>query len=240
VQRRVLLTALTALCAATAFAVGAAAFDDTVADAGPSLEDGDGPTENGSDGGTRGKSGSRSGSGGSVDGCLGCGLSARSLLGALLPAVSPLLLVGLAVAVVAGAALLGLRPGRDRAAAADDGGTDRPPAGEGRTERPGPSDTAATNDVYRAWVTLTDRVDVPDPGTTTPREHARAAVEAGLDRGAVQRLRELFETVRYGEASPTTDRERAARAAADRLDGAGEREPNARDAEERADEEGTS
>ncbi|WP_246985939.1 DUF4129 domain-containing protein [Halorientalis marina] len=219
-QRRALLTALTACCAAAAFAVGAVAFEGAVADAGPSVEGGDGPTRNGSgvpNGSASG--GSRGGGQPGAGGCLVCGLSARALADGLLPALSPLLLVGLAAVVVTGAALLGLRPGGGPADSPAAGGTDTRNRGAASGEVPGPPDAPATNDVYRAWATLTDRVDVARHETATPGEYARAAVERGLDRDVVERLRAMFTAVRYGDAPVTDERERAARAAADRLDG---------------------
>nr|WP_282594205.1 DUF4129 domain-containing protein [Halorientalis brevis] len=84
-------------------------------------------------------------------------------------------------------------------------------------------DAAVTNDVYRAWQQLVERVDVADPETTTTREYARRAVDAGLDAAAVERLTELFDQVRYGDAAPTETREQQARDAAERLDDGGER-----------------
>ena len=221
-QRRALLTALTACCAAAAFAVGAVAFEGAVADTGPSVEDGGGgPTRNGSgvpNGSATG--GSRGGGQPGAGGCLVCGLSARALVDGLLPALSPLLLVGLAAVVVAGAALLGLRPGGGPVDSPADGGTDADLEGTTASDGvPGPPDASVENGVYRAWATLTDRVDVDRPEAATPGEYARAAVERGLDRDAVERLRAAFEAVRYGDAPVTEERERAARAAADRLGG---------------------
>lgn len=219
-QRRALLTVLTACCAAAAFAVGAVAVEESIAGVDPSVEGNGGSTGNGSgvpNGSATG--GSRGGGQPGAGGCLVCGLSARALVDGLFPALGPLVFVSLAAVVVAGAALLGLRPGGSPVDSPANGGTDAAPEGETGGAVPGPPDAAADNDVYRAWATLTDRVDLDRPGTATPGEYARAAVERGLDRDAVERLRGVFEAVRYGEAPATADRERAARAAADRLDG---------------------
>lgn len=66
------------------------------------------------------------------------------------------------------------------------------------------------NEVYRAWREMTDLLDVEDPATSTPREFAGAAVEAGLDREDVDELTRLFEDVRYGDLQPTADHEQRA------------------------------
>lgn len=216
-QRRALLTLLFALGAAAAFAVGAAAFDDVVSGTDSTVDGDDGPTESGSGGGTKDRGATRGG-GSAAGGCLVCGLSARSLVGSLLPAVSPLLLVGLAAAVVAGAALLGLRPDRDRTPPVDESDDGAARSGDaGRSAATGPPDAAVTNEVYRAWAALADRVDVGAPETTTPGEYAESAVDAGLNRAAVERLTGLFEAVRYGDAPVTDERERTARTTAERL-----------------------
>ncbi|MFC4541062.1 DUF4129 domain-containing protein [Halosolutus amylolyticus] len=66
------------------------------------------------------------------------------------------------------------------------------------------------NDVVRAWTEMTALLDVDRPETTTPGEFATAAVDAGMDPDDVRELTRLFEDVRYGEYSPTADRERRA------------------------------
>lgn len=66
------------------------------------------------------------------------------------------------------------------------------------------------NEVYRAWRDMTDHVDVPDPQTSTPREFATAARDAGMDAVHVDDLTDLFREVRYGGADPTADREQRA------------------------------
>ena len=63
------------------------------------------------------------------------------------------------------------------------------------------------NEVYRAWRDMTDHVDVPDPETSTPREFATAARDAGMDGTHVDALTDLFREVRYGGADATADRE---------------------------------
>lgn len=66
------------------------------------------------------------------------------------------------------------------------------------------------NEVYRAWREMVDQLHVDSPDSTTPGEFADAAVEAGMARPDVRELTDLFETVRYGGADPTADRERRA------------------------------
>jgi len=83
------------------------------------------------------------------------------------------------------------------------------------------------NEVYRAWRDMTDHVDVPDPETSTPREFAAAARDAGMDGVHVDDLTDLFREVRYGGADPNEDREQRAvdalRAIEDRYAGGGDR-----------------
>lgn len=68
----------------------------------------------------------------------------------------------------------------------------------------------ADNEIYRAWREMTDHLDVTNPATSTPSEFAAAAVDAGMDPADVTVLTTLFEEVRYGDASVTTDREERA------------------------------
>jgi len=82
-------------------------------------------------------------------------------------------------------ALLGLN---ERSGGVDTGPTDasRPPA----------------NEVERRWLETVSRAD--DDPAATPRERARAAVEAGLPATPVRELTALYERVRYGD-EPVTD-----------------------------------
>ena len=66
------------------------------------------------------------------------------------------------------------------------------------------------NEVYRAWREMTQLLEVDRPETTTPGEFATAATEAGLDRGHVDELTQLFEDVRYGHEATTAEREERA------------------------------
>lgn len=72
------------------------------------------------------------------------------------------------------------------------------------------AETGVDNEVYRAWREMTDLLDVPNPETSTPGDFATAAVEAGMDSDDVQELTRVFEDVRYGDASPSPDREQRA------------------------------
>lgn len=66
--------------------------------------------------------------------------------------------------------------------------------------------TEVENEVYRAWETMTDHLDVEDPETSTPAEFAAAAVDAGMDTEDVAALTRLFEETRYGDYEVTDDR----------------------------------
>lgn len=77
-----------------------------------------------------------------------------------------------------------------------------------RLENPNPYE----NEVYRAWVEMTDLLDVANRETATPREFAREAVGAGMDPADVRDLTQLFEEVRYGDQPVTGEREEGAAA----------------------------
>jgi hypothetical protein len=128
----------------------------------------------------------------------------RALLEFLL-SVLPLL------ALVAAAAALAYHRDRVRSVLSrlgDDGDDDRPGA-ELRA--------APTNDVARAWHEMVATLGVERPETKTPRQCARAAVEAGGDRDAVEGLTGLFEEVRYGDAEVTDERRQRARDGLERV-----------------------
>jgi len=72
---------------------------------------------------------------------------------------------------------------------------------------------AVDNEIYRAWVAMTERLDVEHPESSTPGEFEAAAVAAGVDAGTVAELTALFERVRYGEEAPTAETESRAVAA---------------------------
>lgn len=79
-------------------------------------------------------------------------------------------------------------------------GDDRPPT------RPAPA-----NEVARAWHELATLAGVEDVATTTPRQCAAAAVEAGANPTAVERLTRAFEEVQYGGRAVTDERRERAR-----------------------------
>lgn len=81
-------------------------------------------------------------------------------------------------------------------------------------------DADPDNAVYRAWKEMTGPLEVPNPDASTPAEFAGAAVEAGMARDDVAELTALFESVRYGTAAPTNDREARAVAALRRIEAA--------------------
>ena len=208
-QRRPLFVALIALSAALAFGVGATAVADLDS---PSVTSGPVNTSNTSANASAGGGAGGGGPGGvdpfgSVGGIYG-------LVAGLFPTVPPALLLILTALVVAGLALAGLRRRRDV--------TDHPPEPEVSVDPERGSDDAtgasaaipnapADNDVYRAWRAMVSELDVTYGETTTPREFAREAVEAGTDSAAIERLTDLFDRVRYGAVEPTEERERAAR-----------------------------
>lgn len=72
------------------------------------------------------------------------------------------------------------------------------------------TDVEPTNPVYRAWLTLANRVDGTDRRTSTPGEVAVAAIADGYDPDAVRTVTDLFAEVRYGRHP--VDEDRAARA----------------------------
>lgn len=98
-------------------------------------------------------------------------------------------------------------------------------AGRAAERIEGPADVE--NEVYRAWVAMTRNLAVEHPESSTPAEFAEAAIDAGMSPGDVRELTGLFETVRYGDAPPTDERERRALAALRRIEAtySGDRDP---------------
>lgn len=68
-------------------------------------------------------------------------------------------------------------------------------------------DDDVDNAVYRAWRDMTRLLEVDRPETSTPREFAEAAIDAGLARDDVDELTRLFEDTRYGHAETTDEME---------------------------------
>ncbi len=71
-------------------------------------------------------------------------------------------------------------------------------------------DATLENEVYRAWAGMAEPLPVERPETSTPAEFADAAIDAGISPDDVRELTGLFETVRYGTADPTEEREQRA------------------------------
>ena len=162
-------------------------------------------------------------------------VTGEPLTGESTTADSPALTTGLAI--LAGVALLGVAllvvfsSGDDN----DETTVEGKPLSESTTApEPGGlepaarlADPDASNEVFRAWTALRDRVS-PRDGAASPAEIRRRALDAGLEEAAVDELTALFNAVRYGERGATTERERRARALRERLDG----EPGSEDAVE--------
>jgi hypothetical protein len=79
---------------------------------------------------------------------------------------------------------------------------------------------AVDNEVYRAWREMTIDLPVERPASSTPAEFREAAVDAGMARGDVAELTDLFEEVRYGGYEATEDREQRAVEALRRIESA--------------------
>lgn len=75
----------------------------------------------------------------------------------------------------------------------------------------------ADNEVVRAWRSLAAVLPVSRPASSTPREFAAAATDAGVDDGDVEELTALFEAVRYGDRPADDERARRAVAALERI-----------------------
>lgn len=72
-------------------------------------------------------------------------------------------------------------------------------------------ETPAENSIYRAWVEMTDELDVENRPVRTPTEFEQAAIDAGMAPTHVEELTDLFRSVRYGEDSVTDAREQEAK-----------------------------
>lgn len=95
-------------------------------------------------------------------------------------------------------------------------------AGDTATEEPAETGPVSIDE---AWETMVDAVPLRRPDSKTPAEVARAAVDGGLPRSAVERLTTVFRDVRYGRYPRSDDRKRTAREALaeirERLEGDG-------------------
>ncbi|MFC4357942.1 DUF4129 domain-containing protein [Halobium salinum] len=100
-----------------------------------------------------------------------------------------------------------------------------PSAADGEREeaRPDWQDRTPRNEAERAWFDLVREAGVERPHAKTPSEAAQAAVDAGFDPDAVERLRRTFEEVRYGGRGMTDDQRERIQGALSRLGSAGGR-----------------
>jgi len=71
------------------------------------------------------------------------------------------------------------------------------------------ANVAVDNAVYRAWLEMTNLLNVPNSETTAPRDFSKGAIAAGLNEDDVSELTELFNEVRYGGMNPEDREERA-------------------------------
>lgn len=202
-QRQSLLVAVVAAVALLSFSVGAASIDAATGRDDAELSPDDGEIEN---------TGERrlEDPPGGID-----PPSAEGGARALLPSV-PAPAIGGVLAVVA-AAVVALWRFAGGGQTVDETSGETPSVAASNPETSVASRTARdvdvplTNDVYRAWASLEERV-TPD-GASTPRDVAADAATAGADPDAVGALRDLFERVRYGAATPDAEMEGRAREA---------------------------
>lgn len=113
-----------------------------------------------------------------------------------------------------------LRRRRGHSARAAEDGNSTPTGGRSDSASPPAASTdtatdalADENGVYRAWTELLDAAEIDRPSALTPAECAARAVDRGYDADAVDRLRTVFEEVRYGDGAATDRRVRRAEAA---------------------------
>jgi hypothetical protein len=78
-------------------------------------------------------------------------------------------------------------------------------------------DGTPKTEVARAWVEMARELDVTDPHALTPAEWQAAAVEAGLDPGAVRTITAAFRTERYGSGTVSRSQSAAVRRASSTL-----------------------
>ncbi len=80
-------------------------------------------------------------------------------------------------------------------------------AGEAADRLEADDDSDLENAVYEAWRQMTGHLDIESPDTSTPGEFASEAIRVGMHPEDVMGLTGLFEEVRYGDRSPTAERE---------------------------------
>ena len=80
-----------------------------------------------------------------------------------------------------------------------------------------PEEETPPSTVQEVWAAMVELVPISNGRSATPRDYARAAIDAGFPSTAVEQLTTTFEEVRYGGRPSTADRLRAARAALRRI-----------------------
>lgn len=65
------------------------------------------------------------------------------------------------------------------------------------------------NAVFKAWVEMTELLDVENPETYTSGQFAEAAITIGMAESDIEELTQLFNEVRYGGKDPDTREERS-------------------------------
>jgi hypothetical protein len=132
------------------------------------------------------------------------------------PPASPVLIAGVfSVVVIGGIALLVVTTGEEETFEP----TEEEPTevettafaeAAGRAaDRIDETNASVDNAVYEAWLEMTTLLRMNNPSSTAPRDFADAAVNAGLDRGDIEELTQLFNEVRYGNKEVETREERA-------------------------------
>lgn len=132
------------------------------------------------------------------------------------PPVPPVLVAGVfGVVVIGGIALLVVTTGEEEAFEP----TEEEPTevettafaeAAGRAaDRIDETNVSVDNAVYEAWLEMTTLLRMDNHSSTAPRDFADEAVNAGLDRGDVEELTQLFNEVRYGNKDVETREERA-------------------------------
>jgi len=133
-----------------------------------------------------------------------------------------ILILGIGLAVVIGAVVVARSKGGD----AEESPSEPVESNEiasldrtaGRAATRMENTTEPINELFRAWKDMTTYLDVERPRSSTPQEFATAAVEAGMDRGDVAELTELFRHARYGDTPVTREREKRAISALRRIE----------------------
>ena len=159
---------------------------------------------------TAGGGGPDQNTGGGIAGVLGQQTPGPSIPAEYMLGIFALLFVGVAAAVYFTSNDEEYATAEDEEVTSEDADvTDIAEAAADAAERLESRNADVNNEVYRAWLEMTQLLDVASPGTHTPGEFADAAVELGVDREHVDPLTTLFEEVRYGHRDPESREEQA-------------------------------